>query len=246
MTGQDVILMTGGSGRLGTELRRLIGGIIAPSHQEMDITAADSVEAALDRYRPTILVHAAAYTDVAAAEHQHRLCWLINVAGTRNVTAAAAARGVFLVHVSTDYVFDGSRGGYKEDDPVGPVQNYYALTKLVAEELVRLCPGHLIVRTSFRAREWPYPVAFTDVYTSQDYVDVIAPEIAMAIRRCRELPFHVVHIAAERKSLYELARRRRPDVTPASKTSAKVRLPDDVSLDTSRWVKVKSQWSPPS
>jgi dTDP-4-dehydrorhamnose reductase len=112
----------------------------------------------------------------------------------------------------------------------------------VAEELVRLAPRHLIVRTSFRPREWPYPVAFTDVYTSQDYVDVIAPEIALAIRHYREIPYPTLHIATERKSVYELARRRRPDVRPGSKREVSVALPDDISLDTSRWQTLKGVW----
>ncbi|GAG33297.1 unnamed protein product, partial [marine sediment metagenome] len=164
---------------------------------------------------------------------------------TANVVRAVSGRGIFLVYISTDYVFDGVGGGYKEDDPLGPVRNYYSLTKLVAEELSRLSPAHLIVRTSFRPREWPYPVAFTDVYTSQDYVDVIAPEIALAIRRCRDIPYDTLHIATERKSVYELARRRKGDVRPGSKAQADVEFPDDISLDTSRWQQLKRQWSSP-
>jgi dTDP-4-dehydrorhamnose reductase len=107
---------------------------------------------------------------------------------------------------------------------------------------VRLAPRHLIIRTSFRPREWPYPVAFTDVYTSQDYVDVIAPEIALAIQRYREIPYPTLHIATERKSVYELARRRRPEVRPGNKQEVSVALPHDISLDTSRWQALKREW----
>jgi dTDP-4-dehydrorhamnose reductase len=147
-----------------------------------------------------------------------------------------------MLHVSTDYVFAGTHGGYREDDPVGPVLNYYALSKLVAEELVRLVPQHLVIRTSFRPRAWPYPTAFTDVFTSQDYVDVIAPELALAIRHCADIPYQTLHIATERKSVYELARRRKPDVQPGTKTTAPVRLPDDISMDISRWQALKALW----
>ena len=189
-----------------------------------------------------MVVHAAAYTNVAQAERERAACWQVNVDGTRNLVRAVAARGVFLVHISTDYVFDGTRGGYREDDPVGPVCNYYALTKLVAEALARLTPAHLVIRTSFRPREWPYAVAFTDVYTSQDYLDIIAPDIALAITRCRDIPFTTLHIATERKSVFELARRRKPDVQPGSKRDVQVVLPDDISLDISRWRQLKQQW----
>ena len=209
----------------------------------MDITDPAAIAAALDRHRPAVLVHAAAYTDVAEAETHRRLCWRINVEGTRHIATAAAERKIFLVHISTDYVFEGVSGGYAEDDPLGPVRNYYSLSKLVAEEVARTCPQHLVIRTSFRPREWPYTIAFTDLFTSQDYVDVIAPEIATAIRRCKEIPYDTVHIATERKSVYELAKRRKPNVKRGSKADVDVNFPDDISLDNSRWRKLKAQWS---
>ncbi|HET6428521.1 MAG TPA: NAD(P)-dependent oxidoreductase [Phycisphaerae bacterium] len=239
----EKIFLTGGEGRLGTELRALMPGLVAPTEAEMDITDPAAIAAALDRRRPAVLVHAAAYTDVAGAEIHRDLCWRVNVAGTRHVAAAAHRRRIFLVHISTDYVFEGTTGGYAEDDPVGPVRNYYSLSKLVAEELARTCPRHLVIRTSFRPREWPYTIAFTDLYTSQDYVDVIAPEIATAIRRCREIPYNTVHIATERKSVYTLAKRRKPDVRRGSKSEGNVQFPDDISLDTSRWRALKAGWS---
>ena len=234
-------MLTGGEGRLGTELRSLIPGIFAPKEAEMDITHPEQIEKWLDAIRPTVVVHAAAYTNVAGAETDRAKCWAINVRGTANVVRAIAARGIFLVHISTDYVFDGTRGNYKEDDPPGPACNYYSLTKLVAEELARLHRPHLVLRTSFRPREWPYEVAFTDVYTSQDYVDVIAPELALAITRCRDVGHDTLHVATERKSVFELARRRRPDVKAGTKAQANVRLPDDISMDVSRWREVKEK-----
>ena len=235
------ILLTGGTGRLGREFQQILWGIVAPPRAELDVTRPETIEAALERFQPEVLVHAAAYTNVAAAEQERDACWRVNVDGTRNVIRLAARRDLFLVYISTDYVFAGTQGMYKEEDPVGPVCNYYALSKLVAEEMVRLTPRHLIIRTSFRPREWPYPVAFTDVYTSQDYVDVIAPDVALAITSYRDIPDTVLHIATERKSVYELARRRRADVRPGSKREARVTLPDDISLDTRRWQVLKAQ-----
>jgi dTDP-4-dehydrorhamnose reductase len=234
------VLLTGGNGRLGRELRALLGAredveLLAPPRAELDVTDAGSFRAAALGFRPDAVVHAAAYTDVAGAERDREACWTVNVVGTRNAASAADAAGARLVHVSTDYVFWGDRGGYAEDDVPGPVRNYYALTKLVAEEAARASRRPLIIRTSFRPREWPYPEAFTDLYTSQDYVDVIAPEVALAILHAATIPFEVLHVATERKSVFELASRRAPGVRPASKDGAPVALPDDVSLDVGRW-----------
>ncbi|GIW32715.1 NAD(P)-dependent oxidoreductase [Meiothermus sp.] len=229
------ILLTGGTGRLGTALRGLMPGLIAPGREELDITDLCSVERALMRYQPQVVVHAAAYTNVARAETKKALCWRVNVEGTRNLVRAALKCNLHFVHISTDYVFWGDRGGYREDDPVGPVRNYYALSKLAAEEVVRVLPRHLVIRTSFRPSPWPYPVAYTDLYTSQDYLEVIAPQIALALQNLARIPYHTLHIATERKSVYELAKRTRPDVRPASKQEAGVSLPEDISLDVSRW-----------
>ena len=233
------VLVTGGSGRLGrelqTELPRLGTEAYFPARTEMDITRLDTICAALERYEPHVVVHAAAYTNVKDAEAEKELCWWTNVGGTRNLVRALSGSGTKLVHISTDYVFWGDKGGYTEEDPVGPVRNYYALSKLAAEEVARVHGKTLIIRTSFRPREWPYPVAFTDVYTSQDYVDTIAPEIARAVHHAREIPHELLHIVTERKSIYELARHRRPDVRSGTRLEADVELPEDISLDTERW-----------
>jgi dTDP-4-dehydrorhamnose reductase len=220
---------------LGRELVGLLDGVVHPPHSELDVTRPNTVEAALDRYRPDVVVHAAAFTDVARAEVERQACWRTNVDGTRAVAAAVAERGFFLVHLSTDYVFDGERGGYREDDSRGPPRNYYALSKLVAEELARFPRRHLVIRTSFRGRSWPHPIAFTDLWTSQDYVDVIAPKIAMAVRHLEDIEHDTLHIGTERKTMYELARRRLPTVKQATRESVGVDLPRDVSLDLTRW-----------
>ena len=238
------LLLTGGSGRLGTELRTLLPEIVAPTSAEMNLTDAAQVREVAQRERPEVIVHAAAYTNVGGAEKDRAACWNANVVGTRNVAAAANAVGAKLVHISTDYVFSGEEGGYREDDTPGPVVNYYSLTKLVAEEAARAAQRHLILRTSFRPREFQYPVAFSDVYTGQDYVDIIAPEIALAVKYALEIEDEVLHIVTERKSVYELARRRKPDVQEGRRADAPgVVLPGDVSLDTGRWAQLRATLS---
>jgi dTDP-4-dehydrorhamnose reductase len=245
------LLLTGATGRLGTELRALLPDALTPTRAELDVADAASVRAALERARPDVVVHAAAYTDVAGAEREPEACWRVNVDGTRHVAEACAAIGAVLVHVSTDYVFWGdadperaARGGYRETDPTGPVRNRYALSKLAAEDEARRAPRHLIVRTSFRPRAWPYPTAFTDVRTSQAYVDELAPDLALVARHAPELVeagVHVLHVVGPPTTVFELARRRAPEVAPATKAAAGVQLPDDVVLDRSLWLGWKAR-----
>ena len=252
-------LITGGAGRLARELLPLLANALAPTRSELDVTDSNQVDAAVsalatrarERCEPAVVVHAAAFTDVKRAERERDACFAVNVLGTRHVAAACARHGALLVHVSTDYVFSGdgdpgraARGGYCEDDPRGPTRNHYAQTKLLAEDEARAAPRHLVLRTSFRPREWPYDTGFTDVRTSQTYVDELAPELALAIRLAPDLVaqgIHTLHVAGEPTTVFDLARRRKPDVRPASKAEAGVDLPDDVVLDCSRWRRVRAQ-----
>lgn len=231
--------MTGGSGTLGRELRPLLSAhgheVHAPSHAEMDVLDPDAVMRATRATGPDLVLHAAAWTDVAGAERERHACWALNVEGTRHVRDAARSVDAPLVHLSTDYVFWGEEGGYAEDDPPGPVRNYYALTKLVAEEAARAHPRTLVLRTSFRPRDWPHPVAFEDLFTSQAYVDELAPELALAVTHAPEVPWGTLHVAGPRTSAYQLARRRTPEVRPGRRADANVALPADISLDTRRW-----------
>ena len=240
------LLITGAHGRLGRELTPLLPGALGPTHAELDVTDADAVLAYLRAHRPATVLHTAGYADVAGAEREPEACWRVNVLGTRHVADACAAVGAALLHVSTDYVFWGdadperaARGGYREDDPTGPVRNRYALSKLAAEDEARRAPRHLVVRTSFRPRAWPYPTGFTDVRTSQAYVDELAPEIALVARHADRLVdagVRVLHVVGPPTTVFELARRRRPDVRPTTKAEAGVALPDDVVLSRDLWL----------
>src|SRR5919202_4509614 len=123
-------LLTGGSGRLGTELRTELPAlgveVSAPARAELDVTRPETISEALERYEPDVVVHAAAYTDVAGAETEREACWSSNVGGTRNVVLALTGSEAKLVHISTDYVFWGDRGGYAQGGTPGPARKYHA------------------------------------------------------------------------------------------------------------------------
>ena len=175
------ILLTGGSGLLGSELTNLDASIVAPGHDELDIGDRDAVSRFVDRERPDIILHAAAITDNRAIEADPDDALSVNIGGTVNLARACLGTRIRLVYVSTDYVYRGDRGNYGEQDEVLP-SNLYAWTKLGGEAAVRSVPNHLIIRTSFGAPTFAYPAAFADKWSSKEYVDVIATEILDAAR----------------------------------------------------------------
>jgi len=142
------VLVTGAGGQLGRALAR--AGALGPPHGALDITDAAAVLRALDEVRPDVVVNAAAYTAVDRAEAERDAAFAVNRGGAQAVASACAARDVRLVHVSTDYVFDGEkRGPYVETDAIAPI-NGYGASKAAGEAAVLLAlPGAIVVRTSW-------------------------------------------------------------------------------------------------
>lgn len=234
------ILLTGGSGRLGTELQKIRKYDFVPTSREMDITDADSVAEYLattrsaKSYGPDVdlIVHCAAFTQVEAAERHQNACWDVNVEGTENI----AKQGIPVLYISTEYVFPGDKGLYTEEDFPLPL-NFYAMSKLAGEW--RLTPHDKILRLIFKPRPWPFAMAFCDQWTSGDYTDVIAKEVDKAITLFQSLP-RITHIGTGRKTMYQLAMASR-DVMPNSRADVSVKIPRDCSLDTTLWERIKRE-----
>jgi dTDP-4-dehydrorhamnose reductase len=225
------ILLTGGSGLLGTELRRLEPHLLAPTREQLDITDAASVKKYVASHSPDLILHAAAMTNNREVEANPEMAQKVNVEGTANLVRACDGTRIRFIYVSTDYVYKGDRGNYSESDEVEPF-NLYAKTKLAGEIEVRRVPNHLIIRTSFGASKFDYPEAFIDKWSSKEYVDVIAPKILEAARS----PLTgVVNLGGKRRSLYEYAVERNPDVNKIQLRDSHHNSPVDTSLNLSRW-----------
>lgn len=151
---QHPILVIGHRGMLGHDLlARLQSSGITPiglDLQEIDITRAPEVDAALGDHQPALVVNCAAYTAVDKAESEPELAFAVNCGGPENLAVACRRHHLPLIHISTDYVFDGKASHpYKEDDPANPI-NVYGHSKWEGEQAVRThLPEHLIVRTAW-------------------------------------------------------------------------------------------------
>ena len=149
------LLITGAYGQLGNEMRVALERYphlesIFTDVDTLDITDKNAVDAFVALHKPNVLINCAAYTAVDKAEDDLALCYKINCDAVRNLGEVAQAHGMTVIHVSTDYVFDGTNHiPYTEDMAVSPT-NVYGKSKLAGErELRKACPGAIIIRTSW-------------------------------------------------------------------------------------------------
>ena len=156
------ILLTGGSGLFGRAFVELIKDrtshdIYATYNENivdseeavfLDITDKKRVEEVIKKLQPDVVVHAAAFTNVDKCEVEKEKAYDINAKGTKNVAMASNEIGAKMIYISTDYVFDGTKGFYEEKDKTNPI-SYYGLTKLEGEKAVQeICDDFIIARTS--------------------------------------------------------------------------------------------------
>ena len=196
-----MILVFGGTGQLGRELFRAAAerhvALQALARTEADIADAAAVAAALKRWQPDLVVNAAAYTNVDGAESHEAEARRANELGPAVLAAACAEAGIALVHISTDYVFDGSKdGAYRESDAVHPI-NAYGRGKATGEEAVRrTLDRHVILRTAWLYSEFGRNFLKTILQLAQtrDELRVVADQHGSPTS-ARELAEAILHIA---------------------------------------------------
>jgi len=265
------LLVTGGSGLVGRQLCleavRMGHEVYAAEHEacvdfgipvKLDLLDLSSIESAYEKSRPEVVIHAAALTDVDLCERHPELALRINSDATAQVAFQAKRRGAFLIYVSTDYVFDGTKGMYREVDEPNPV-NAYGLSKLKGEVAVKeVAEEWCIVRLStpygFHSRKRTFPgyvmerlvrgervrVAY-DQFTSPTYV----PNFCRMLLEVAERSVQgILHLSGRTRAsrldvavrLADLLGLDKDLIEPVSLSELKLdaRRPRDSSLDVSR------------
>ncbi len=201
------LLITGAAGMLGQDVCALASGhdVVALPRAELDITDALAVNAAVEAARPDVVVNCAAWTNVDGAESAEEDATRVNAAGAGNVARAAAGRGAWTIHVSSDYVFDGTKTEpYVESDPVGPL-SAYGRSKLGGELAVarEALERHTIVRSSwlFGVGGPCFPATIMRLAGERDELSIVDDQLGC--------PTFTGHLAG---ALLELAAARLPGV----------------------------------
>jgi dTDP-4-dehydrorhamnose reductase len=143
------VLIFGANGMLGHALRDVFPGACLLGHHDVDITDAAAVKKVIHREQPSVVINAAAYTDVDGCEDHQDLANAVNGNAPGYLAAACSEAGTMLVHYSTDYIFDGTRMDYREDDTPNPL-SAYGRSKLLGERSIQKnTRNYRIIRTSW-------------------------------------------------------------------------------------------------
>ena len=203
------ILISGGNGKLATEIKKVADSfnVLAPSKNEMDITCLENVEKYINKFKPTYFLHAGAFTKPM---HNHQLKPDIsiktNIIGTCNVVLGCLNSNTKLIYISTDYVYPGLEGNYREEDPLLPFSrsndgiSKYGWSKLGGECAVRFLNNYLIIRACLCDYPFPHNVAFSDVKKSYIYSKDAAKIIIKLLEQNG-----VINLGGEPKTVYEFA-----------------------------------------
>jgi len=234
------IFLTGSTGLFGKNFlkinKKIKNKILYPNKKSLNITKKKEIISFLNKHKPKLIIHAAALVGIRACKDNKLLCKKTNVDGTRNIFEYAKKNNIRLIYISTDYVFDGRKGYYKENDKTKP-QSIYGKSKLEAEKIVSKLKNYLIIRTSFFSKKnWKYKEAFVDQYTSKI-------EIRNLIFKINKVLFSkltgIINISGKRQSLYEIAKKIDKKVKPISlENYTKLSIPRDISLNNSKWDKL--------
>ncbi|HDL90150.1 MAG TPA: dTDP-4-dehydrorhamnose reductase [Thermodesulforhabdus norvegica] len=178
------VIVTGGGGQLSTELSRVAPAeddVAVLSSGELDITDGDSIRQVLDLEKPHIVINCAAYTAVDRAEDEQDMAYLVNRDGVALLARECARRNIGLIHISTDFIFDGKAGRpYRPDDIPAPL-SVYGASKLEGEqELMSLYPNEsIIVRTAwlYSAYGRNFVKTMLELFETKDVVKVVEDQV---------------------------------------------------------------------
>jgi dTDP-4-dehydrorhamnose reductase len=220
------ILITGGGGQLAQELTRALTEheVVALPHEELDVTNAGHVSSAFEGWSPQVVINTAAFHRVDLCEEEPEKSFAVNAAAPQRLAAHCKQRGTLLVHLSTDYVFDGLKGEpYVESDPVAPL-SVYGASKAAGEMAIRATTDlHLIVRTTglyglggrgtkhgnfvetmLRLAEHNKPIeVVADQVLTPSHTEDVAEVVSRLLERAASGTFHVTNSGA--CSWYEFA-----------------------------------------
>jgi dTDP-4-dehydrorhamnose reductase len=230
------ILVTGGSGRFGTILKKLKTNcrFFFPKKKTLDITKFKSIQKYIKLKKPNFVIHLAGLSrPMNIHDRQIKKSINLNIIGTCNIVKACSEKNIKLIYFSTNYVYPGKEGNYMESDSLLPV-NKYAWSKLGGECAVQLYKNSLILRLSMTERPFVHKAAFYDARNSFIYHDEVA-KILLKLLHVKG----ILNIGGKSQSIYNFAKIENPRIKKILlKKNKKIKMPIDSSMNITKMKRV--------
>jgi len=233
---QKKIIMTGGSGRFAQVFKKIKKKekIYFPSKKILNLKNFNSIKKYIKKIKPDYLIHCAALSrpmDVHEKNIEESIT--TNIIGTSNIVRICSQENIKLVYFSTNYVYPGIKGNYKEKDPVLPI-NKYALSKFGGECAVQMYENSLILRICMTEKPFIHKQAFNDVETNFMFHDDFAKNLLKLIDHKG-----ILNVGGPTKIVYEFAKQTNKEVLPiSSKKILGKQFPKKQSMDVSKYNKI--------
>lgn len=230
------IVITGGSGRFGEILKKIYKSkkLFFPTKKQLNILSLVSIKKYLKKVKPKILIHIAGLSRPMRI-HENNISKSIdlNIIGTANIVKICSKLNIKLIYFSTNYVYPGLSGNYKENSPLLPINNY-AWSKLGGEASVQLYKNSLILRVCMTERPFIHNKAYKDFKTNFIFQD----EVAKILFRIINLK-GILNVGGKSQSVYNFAKKFNPKIKSISRRSSRLlRYYPDVSMNTSKIKKI--------
>ena len=228
--------MTGGSGRFGKVFKKIKkdGKFYFPSKKTLNIKDLGSVKKYLKKIKPDYLIHCAALSrpmDIHEKNIEESIT--TNIIGTSNIVKVCSQERIKLIYFSTNYVYPGIKGNYKENDPVFPINNY-ALSKFGGECAVKMYDNSLILRICMTEKPFVHKIAFNDVETNFMYHQEFAKNLLKLIDHKG-----ILNVGGPIKNIYDFAKESNKKVLPvSSKKILGKQFPKKQSMNIDRYLKI--------
>ena len=198
------IVVTGGTGRFGSELKKIKNKyeLLFPTKQKLNILKLKTIDSYLKKRRPMYLLHLAGLSrPMKIHEKDIDKSIDLNIIGTANITKACSKLGIKLIYFSTSYVYPGTRGNYKETDPLLP-KNNYSLSKLGGESSVQMYKNSLILRVCMTEKPFVHKKAFYDFNTNFIFHDEVAKILFRLINKKG-----IINLGGKAQTVYEFVKK---------------------------------------
>lgn len=226
------IVFTGGNGRFCKEFKKIRNNykVYYPRKKELNILNLSSIKKYIGKIKPDYFIHCAALSRPMSI-HEKNIIKSINtnIIGTSNVVVACAEKKVKLIYFSTGYVYQGTKGNYKEGDPVLPINNY-AWSKLGGECAVKLYKNSLILRIIMTEKPFVHKYAFSDIKTNFIFHEEVAKIIPRILNKKG-----ILNIGGKIQSVFNFVKKNKKNV---KKISGKKLFPPNPSMNTKKLNKI--------